>query len=283
MLDQEIFALFIARPLVEMLAVRPFAGQVLGRFDRACNLVDGQGRIIALTLPEVGNGPFSIVVAAQPELFKSLWVEQPAYTDGQDLVIGSCRVKLGAAQVWEPRLACFGQPFEVSPVLAEMLRPYTEWPPFPGAAPVVKSTNRLAGEAAIRLKLALIQYKENERLEDWGEIEAAVQQLAGLGSGLTPAGDDYLIGVMAALWLNGYKNWPPQIAAKSAPLTTTLSAAFLQAAGRGEFIEPWHELAQALFVGRAETFGQALRRVAQVGASSGLDALAGFAVTLSGE
>ncbi len=283
MLDQEIFALFIARPLVETLAVRPFSGHVLGRFERACNLIDGQGRIIALTLPEVGNGPFSIVVAGQPELFKSLWVEQPAYTDGQDLVIGSCRVKLGVAQVWEPRLACFCQPLEVSPVLVNMLRPYTDWPPLSGATPVVKNTDRLAGEVAIRLKLALIQYKEVERLENWGEIEAAVQQLAGLGSGLTPAGDDYLIGVMAALWLSGYKNWPPKIAAKAAPLTTTLSAAFLQAAGRGEFIEPWHELAQALFVGRAEAFGQALRRVAQFGASSGLDALAGFTMTLSGD
>jgi hypothetical protein len=93
-------------------------------------------------------------------------------------------------------------------------------------------------------------------------------------------GDDYLVGVMAALWISGYKNWPPRIASETAPQTTALSAAFLQAAGRGEFIEPWHQLAQALFSGTPEVFSQALRRVAQFGASSGVDALAGFATTI---
>jgi hypothetical protein len=277
MLNQEISALFIARPLVEALAVRPFIGRVLGRFERACNLVDEQGHLIALTLPGVGNGPFSIVVE-EPGLFQSSGVDQPVYTHGHNLVIGNWQVKLDAGVVWEPRLAYSNQPLELSPILAEMLRPYSEWPPLPATTAVVRSTNRLAGEAAARLKLALIQYKEQSRLKNWREIEAAVGQLAGLGSGLTPAGDDYLIRVMAALWLSGNKSWPAKIAAKAAPMTTTLSAAFLQAAGRGEFIEPWHKLAQALFAGTPEAFGQALRRVAEFGASSGMDALAGFMV-----
>jgi hypothetical protein len=270
--------LFIARPLIEALAVQPFSGWVLGRFDRACNLVDEQGRMIALTLPEVGNGPFTIGVA-EPGLFQSSRVDQPVYADEGCLVWGDWWVDLSVAIPWEPRLACYGQQLEISPVLAGMLRPYAEWTLLHGSAPIAEKTTRLAGEAAVNLNLALRQYQKDERFENWRKIEAAVQQLAGLGGGLTPAGDDYLIGVMAALWLSGYKNWPAQIAATAAPRTTTLSAAFLQAAGRGEFIEPWHDLVQALVGGRPETFGHALRRVAQFGASSGVDALAGFAVT----
>jgi hypothetical protein len=118
--------------------------------------------------------------------------------------------------------------------------------------------------------------KRNEK------IAQAVGQLAGLGNGLTPPGDDYLVGVMAALWLTGQKEILPVMGQVAAPLTTTLSAAFLKAAARGEFIEPWHALAQALSAGEAEAFSQVIERVAQFGASSGRDTLAGFATTLLG-
>lgn len=278
MSHQTITALSIARPLVESLAVCPFSGRVLGRFERACNVVDGQGRVIALTLPEIGNGPFSIVVEDWPGLFDAFWVNQPAYADGGGLVIGEWRVNLSPARVWEPQLASPDQALELSPALAEMLRPFVAWPRLSGAMPAARITNRLACEAATQLGQVL-QHEKHERNERLEKIEEAVGQLAGLGGGLTPAGDDYLIGVMAALWLTGYKSWPSQMAAVAAPKTTTLSAAFLRAAGRGEFIESWHQLAQALFVGNPEIFSQALRRVAQFGASSGLDALAGFATT----
>jgi hypothetical protein len=280
-----ITGLSIARPLMEMLAVQPFSGRVLGRFERACNVVDGQGRVIALTLPEIGNGPFSIVVEDWPGLFDEFWVNQPAYADGRGLIIGEWWVNLSTARIWEPQLAGSNQSLELSPALAEMLKPFVAWPRLPDASSATRITNRRAREAAVQLWQVLQHemherhegHERNERLE---KIEEVAGQLAGLGGGLTPAGDDYLIGVMAALWLTGYKNWSSHIAAVAVRKTTTLSAAFLRAASRGEFIESWHELAQALFAGNPEIFNQALRRVAQFGASSGMDALAGFARTI---
>lgn len=270
---------------MEMLAVQPFSGRVLGRFERACNVVDGQGRVIALTLPEIGNGPFSIVVEDWPGLFDEFWVNQPAYADGRGLIIGEWWVNLSTARIWEPQLAGSNQSLELSPALAEMLKPFVAWPRLPDASSATRITNRRAREAAVQLWQVLQHemherhegHERNERLE---KIEEVAGQLAGLGGGLTPAGDDYLIGVMAALWLTGYKNWSSHIAAVAVRKTTTLSAAFLRAASRGEFIESWHELAQALFAGNPEIFNQALRRVAQFGASSGMDALAGFARTI---
>jgi hypothetical protein len=280
-----ITGLSIARPLMEMLAVQAFSGRVLGRFERACNVVDGQGRVIALTLPEIGNGPFSIVVEDWPGLFDEFWVNQPAYADGRGLIIGEWWVNLSTARIWEPQLAGSNQSLELSPALAEMLKPFVAWPRLPDASSATRITNRRAREAAVQLWQVLQHemherhegHERNERLE---KIEEVAGQLAGLGGGLTPAGDDYLIGVMAALWLTGYKNWSSHIAAVAVRKTTTLSAAFLRAASRGEFIESWHELAQALFAGNPEIFNQALRRVAQFGASSGMDALAGFARTI---
>ncbi|MFN8459974.1 MAG: DUF2877 domain-containing protein, partial [Anaerolineae bacterium] len=72
----------------------------------------------------------------------------------------------------------------------------------------------------------------------------------------------------------------PQIASMAIPKTTALSAAFLQAAGQGHFIESWHGLVHALNGGDGAAIGEAVERIAYFGASSGRDALAGFSQTL---
>jgi len=280
-----IAALSIARPLIEELTDRPFSGSVLGRFDRACNLVDREGRVIALTLPEIGNGPFSIVVAGDPGLFSRFSVGQPALANQYDLKVGGWRINLRAAKIWEPKLACSNQPLKISSTIASIIKPYADWPHLAEVNSFANSASRLTGAAA-QLNQALIEHEKSERHEGHERYERAervveaIDQLAGLGSGLTPAGDDYIVGVMAALWLTGRKEMLSEMARIAVVKTTALSAAFLRAAAQGEFMEPWHALVQTLFAGEIEAFSQAIKWVAQFGASSGLDALAGFATTL---
>jgi len=100
--------------------------------------------------------------------------------------------------------------------------------------------------------------------------------LAGLGPGGTPAGDDFLVGVMAAVWLLGDQADAQAIAQTAAPRTSALSAAFLHAAGRGELIAPWHALLEALAAGDPAQVEQGAMRLESFGASSGADALDGF-------
>lgn len=266
-------ALSIARPLSAELAAHPFSGRVLGRFERACNLVDIAERVITLTLPEIGNGPFSIVMAGWPHWFESLPLDQVVIATADRLNIGPWQIDLTTAKIWEAQLPCSTQPLKLNSAIAGLLSPYSDWP-HPAGNSILN--NRLV-EVATHLNRAM---REAEGAEKDEKIAQAVGQLAGLGSGLTPAGDDYLVGVMAALWLTGQKALLPRLAKVAADKTTALSAAFLNAAGRGEFIEPWHALVLALFRGEAESFSQALERVARFGASSGRDALAGFATTL---
>lgn len=267
-------ALSISRSLVEEVKLRPFAGRVLGRFERACNLVDKNGRVIALTLPEVGNGPFSIVVAGQPGCFESFSTGDNATAGPGNLTVGSWYIDLKAAQIWEPRLVCSAEPLSLNPAMTSLIQPYTNWP---NAAEIGLRAGQRLSEAAARLNQAITQAESSKRDQ---EIAAAAGQLAGLGSGLTPAGDDFLVGVMAALWLTGQHALLPKLADIAASRTTALSAAFLRAAAYGEFIEPWHALAQALCTGDVESFRRAVEGVAQFGASSGQDALAGFVRTI---
>jgi hypothetical protein len=109
-------------------------------------------------------------------------------------------------------------------------------------------------------------------------LPAAVAQLAGLGSGLTPAGDDFLVGAMLWGWL---AHPQPQrfcaaLAEPAVSRTTVLSAAFLQAAARGECSDVWHRLLQVLAAGQERRLVAAVTAILAHGQTSGADALAGF-------
>lgn len=74
-------------------------------------------------------------------------------------------------------------------------------------------------------------------------VVIAPYRLAGLGPGLTPAGDDILCGYAAGLELfYGRDEEAPAIAAAAAARTTSLSATLLRHAARGELPEPAHAL-----------------------------------------
>ncbi|MGQ0602363.1 MAG: DUF2877 domain-containing protein, partial [Anaerolineales bacterium] len=109
-----------------------------------------------------------------------------------------------------------------------------------------------------------------------------VNALAGLGAGLTPAGDDFICGALFAVWAgllpspNGRgAGGEGEIAEAAAPRTTTLSAAYLRAAARGECMALWHNLFTAL-CDDGRDLRPEIGELLSVGHTSGADALAGF-------
>jgi hypothetical protein len=112
---------------------------------------------------------------------------------------------------------------------------------------------------------------------------AAASLAAGAGIGLTPAGDDYLMGVLLAFWV-GMMDPDPFIVALMGGTegrTGRLSMAFLRAAARGEASQAWHRLAEAM--SRCDTRGleAAVTVLLRTGHSSGADALYGFTKALT--
>lgn len=103
------------------------------------------------------------------------------------------------------------------------------------------------------------------------------EELVGLGEGLTPAGDDFLIGVLAALeWMgaDGPRRRLTQALAGRLDGTTTLSRAFLARAMEGEYSQPVLDLFRALEDPAATA--QATARLCAIGHSSGSDMLGGI-------
>lgn len=245
--------------------------EVLGVFEQACNLLDSKGSVLVLVLPRVGNGPFSVVVPESAGGFDWVKPGAPIQSDEHAIRSAAWHIDLQDAHEWDPYLPAAPQTLGASSEAHLALADYRDWAHLAGPTDDIVTKKLFAAAQSLRLAL-----------ETGQDAAYAAGRLAGLGRGLTPAGDDYLVGVMAALTLKG-EEWPRrQIGRGAANRTTSLSQAFLAAATEGCFTEPWHRLAQALADRDLHNIRQALENIASHGMTSGRDALAGFADVMLG-
>ena len=116
--------------------------------------------------------------------------------------------------------------------------------------------------------------------------EAILSRIVGSGPGLTPAGDDFLVGYAAAsICASGRERvigppTPPvelaRALSKAAESTTLLSASMLRLAAAGYFSGPLGLFAEALAENEPARVVTALRRLCTIGHSSGADTATGF-------
>jgi hypothetical protein len=142
----------------------------------------------------------------------------------------------------------------------------------------------LRERVGVRGNLASAALLNAIRRRSAADATTATAALAGLGEGSTPAGDDFLVGVIYAI----YATLPraraaalgTAIAAAAAARTTRLSALCLQRAAGGEAIPTWSHFFSAVATGETRRIRERARRVAALGHTSGRAALAGFAAAV---
>ena len=111
----------------------------------------------------------------------------------------------------------------------------------------------------------------------------AVSALLGLGPGLTPSGDDFLGGMLIALYFCGEKSVQKQLYTQVESLldsTGPVSSAHLKAAALGEGSQSLHQVLNMLLEGNETQLELGIDAINQIGHTSGWDALAGVAVVL---
>ena len=286
-------------PFVRSWLARRPAVRVLHVFDHACNLINERSEIVSLVTAELGPGPFAVVLApaTTPIFFQLITAVTPVTVDCRLIKVGALVIETAPAVDWSPRPA-WEQWRGRASVLASSLLTLTTSRRIgnPGNNDITIAYRRHLAAGSERLLSGLAG-------GDPDICRQGAQQLAGLGPGLTPAGDDFLMGAMYGLWATrpaeAAQFWGHVIAEAAAPRTTLLSAAWLRAAARGEAAEAWHELVRAggertvysgsfEDSGRAVSSGQsgwqeivaAIERILNTGHSSGADALAGFTAVL---
>lgn len=224
------------------------SARLLHVFDEVCNLVDEDGEVISLVTPTIGPGPFTMVIEGDFRSPLSSFELQQAIairSTRKGLSIGPLFIATDGASLWNAK-----------PHWSRLRHDSGDnWPP-PTSLPK-------------HIDTLLQRLLEGIRRTDSSAAVEAATSLAGLGSGLTPAGDDVMLGVLYALWIwLPQKEWIELIIETAAPRTTTLSAAFLNAAADGEATVHWHNLVNGC--------PKAPQQILAIGHSSGSDAWTGF-------
>jgi hypothetical protein len=260
-------ARYIGRPLLHSLTKNYFTGSVVGIYRDFCNILGNDGRMITIAISPIGKSPFSVLIEWQ-DSFTSILAKMNVRADQFGIKVGDAIfISLDNAKTWEPKMHQFPPTFRLKASSAELLINYTQWP---------KKLFKNSSNNYARDKLICGARNLQHALVNGYSIKKAVKSLAGLGPGLTPAGDDYLLGTMASIWLTKNTNFLEEIGCLSSQKTTSLSAAYLMAAAKGEFAEYWHHLAKAILCQDPKILRKNISEFIQIGASSGRDALAGF-------
>ena len=111
----------------------------------------------------------------------------------------------------------------------------------------------------------------------------AVAAMLGLGPGLTPSGDDFLGGMLIALYVCGEKSVQKQLYTQVESLldnTGPVSKAHLKAAALGEGSQSLHQVLNLLLEGNETQLELGIDAINQIGHTSGWDTFAGVTTVL---
>ncbi len=267
-------------PVLEFLGA-PRTGHVVATFARSCYL-DLNGRTIALVAPDLHNGPLNLVVEPAPE-FDQIAVGTWVSSTAQAVQLAEAfAIILHGAAVWDPVLPRLERTASVRlldqlQVLQDLVAAEA-----PAGGLARAGPGQAGGEVTVLEQSAgpaLADLAQGLQREDATLVARAVRGLAGLGPGLTPSGDDILVGGLLALAVLPGADAPSMreaMASPARPRTTRISEAYLEAASYGQASEAWHHLIAALLTHDTTRIPDAARAVLAIGETSGSDTLAGF-------
>ena len=266
-------------------------GSVVAAFESSLYVESAMG-IACLVPPSAHRGPLNVVLPAfrpgTPELRGAAWRRDRSNL----LVDGLGSFAISPREEWIPPRLQPASPCALREGLASMrgalaaralrgeVLSHVLGPPFGHSSPGLPGASAMPGALAAHFGQsvpALSQWLDEMVSGRGTPGPAPVADLLGAGGGLTPSGDDCIVGILVALHALGEFGAAASVArfvARHAPhRTTRLSAAHLAAACAGEAIEPVHGAIEA--IATVASPEPALDSLERFGHGSGFDALAG--------
>jgi hypothetical protein len=263
--------------------------EVAALFERSFYLRAGD-LFVCVGEPAIGNGPLTLIAdmrAAHPGLHPG----QPAHIMESHIAVGPVTFTCERSETWHPphwpRAAAPERLVSARDALVHRAAAY---------APAEGFGTILTDATAPPTPFARIARRRFAQLRSWlVESVAAgstpgsadpVRDLVGLGPGLTPSGDDALVGALALLdalapdhahAARMRANLARAVGDLPAGLTSPLSHCFLRVAAAGHVGESLHAAVSACVTGDADA---AIAALCGIGHSSGWDMLAGIATAL---
>jgi Protein of unknown function (DUF2877) len=260
-------------------------------FERSFYLRCGD-EFMCVGAPAIGNGPLTLIGDLGPLARVGLQPGRPALICGRHIRFGNAiRFDLDRCEPWHPPSWPMSQPaIRLADTYAELARCAAVEAPREGFARYVFDAHGPfmrppPAERIMRGRIAdfegwvvAVLNPDHASVDD---LATPVEDLIGLGPGLTPSGDDFLVGALALLDALGERATHAALARAitGAPLarTSPLSRCFLGAAAAGHIGENLHRAVSSVMVGDIDA---AVAAAGQIGHSSGWDMMAGIGTVL---
>ena len=275
-------------PVVELLVRRigylvpgfSFVGTVQSVYARACNIAS-QELLLTLVAPGISDGPTMLVLGGDrvADLRTCFRIRDRVVRRNGRLTSPGADVDLGHAASWHP---------DSEPVTADPAQVSANY-----RVAAARLAARLDRNASVIHRDGRVVCARVEQACRDGHFERALLnavRLIGWGEGLTPAGDDFLVGLLAGLdamakgsanraaFLTGFR----AALAAHADRTTAIAAHYLRLAAGSHFGADLRRLRNALLsssdVARVEHLAD---DALAVGATSGADQVAGLLAGIS--
>lgn len=265
-------------------------------YDGAVNITTGAG-IVSLVSSSVGRGPINITVEGDLRLLSSsAATNDPVTIDQEGISIGDgIPVSLADSKVYDPS-RMFLRPIQELDAVRRNLRLARETAfikgEFAGMGGLLHS---LCGESFATSGVGLNRYSSralepvralvrgiHER--NPGLVRNATENIAGLGVGLTPSGDDLLSGLAVVLALSAENGLPAGFSYRWAAIliarstkgrTSALSQEYVEQASLGKANEKVTKLVHDIFTGTPAEVEASSSDLIAMGHSSGTDILVG--------
>jgi hypothetical protein len=265
-----------ALTVAEALPAR-FLARVHSVFRQVSNLELESGLLISVMDAALPAQPGAVRVVVPPGLdFSALLAPgEPAACRAGVLRVGAAlQVDLRGAESWHARLPRFSWEPTREQAWRAAWACWREAPSHEGSVALARGLT--AAQAALAAR-------------DTGALLAAAESLLGVGPGLTPSGDDALVGLLVALGCmapvdpsaDAVRRTLAAWTRANADRTTPIARAYLLHGADGRFGAQWIALAEALASGDPGRAEDATRDARRLGASSGADGVQGMLAGLA--
>jgi len=269
---------------IEKIANTNFHGIVHSVFNRTFNILNEESdELFTIASRGMDNGPNTLRIDVESFQHINLQVDEPVFVKNMHLHIGNkFLISIENCEMWECVYPEYPKDEQVLISNLCRVKEYINTHGKDGGVKGDQASDSLFAREVSRVlnkqSLLLLQELSSERIENALQHATAI---IGLGPGLTPSGDDFLVGLFTALHLKGspsysYQSFLNEVVKKAKTLTNAISYMALKKASIGKVRESIILLVHSIINGNEEELILSLNNVLNIGSTSGTDIALGL-------